>query len=159
MHIHHQEHIASTFKFGKHSKVLFVNLALLTKWALFFFFAQGMMPGAWWIDILNPICKKAWRIWISFLNLGGKAYRPIWNHHPLRWQKVNFSEFLSRPFPHSSLRFIQVWGNWYQDIVMEVGWREDVAVANPSGFQVLCLHTQRSAEMAVIPYGPQLLFP
>lgn len=37
MHINHQEHMASTPKFGKHSKVSFVNWGLLTKWALFLF--------------------------------------------------------------------------------------------------------------------------
>lgn len=37
MHINHQEHMASTPKFGKHSKVSFVNWGLLTKQAGFFF--------------------------------------------------------------------------------------------------------------------------
>lgn len=37
MHINHQEHMASTPKFGKHSKVSFVNWELLTKRAFFLY--------------------------------------------------------------------------------------------------------------------------
>lgn len=37
MHINHQEHMASTPKFGKHSKVSFVNWELPNKKDRFFF--------------------------------------------------------------------------------------------------------------------------
>lgn len=64
MHINHQEHMASTPKFGKHSKVSFVNWGLLTKQAGFF--SPSQWAGCQGSGELTYCYMRLQRPWTSF---------------------------------------------------------------------------------------------